>query len=213
MLWLTNRTVRPSLRLTSCIKDFVDDQYFRVEEGSHGKTKADGHARAVSFDGGVDISFTAAEVDNLVQFAGNLGFGHTKDGAVEEDVFPSGHLLVESRTHFEQGADTSPCTNGASSGAGDFGEYLEQGAFACTIPPDNPNNVALLHLEVDVAESPDILAFAFGGTVVHFAYLQIGVFFAEHIDGPPTFEVVVECTCGYKTKTVLLGDIIEFYCR
>ena len=114
-------------------QDFVDDQYFRVEEGSYGKTKSDGHARAVSFDGGVDISFTAAEVDNLVQFAGNFGFGHAKDGAVEEDVFASGHLLVESRSHFEQGADTASGTDGACGGTGDFGEYLEQGARL--VPP------------------------------------------------------------------------------
>src|SRR5205085_4435166 len=56
-----------------------------------------------------------------------------------------------------QAGQSSPNLDVAFGGVGDAGHYLEQGALACPIRADNPDNVAGVHIETDIAESPKAL--------------------------------------------------------
>ena len=48
----------------------------------------------------------------------------------------------------------------ALGGGGDAREDLEQGALAGPVAPDDAQRLALLHLQVDIAQRPDDLAVA-----------------------------------------------------
>ena len=83
-------------------EDFVDDEDLGVEVGGDGETEADHHAGGVALDGGVDVAFAAAEVDNLVELAVNLVAFHAKDAAVHIDVLAAGELGMEAGADLEE---------------------------------------------------------------------------------------------------------------
>ncbi len=134
---------------------FVDDEDLGFEVGGYGKAEADLHAGRVEFDGGIDMFFHPAEVDDLVQFAVDLFFGHAEDGAVHVDVLAAGQFGVEAGADLQQCADPSFEVHFAGGGFGDVGEDLEQGALAGAVVADDAEHFALFDLEVDVPERPE----------------------------------------------------------
>jgi hypothetical protein len=83
---------------------------------------------------------------------------------------------MEAGADFEQGADTAVGTDGTGGGACDAGEELEEGGFTGTVLADDADDVALLDLEVDVAEGPDVITRSTSGTIINLSYFQIWVF-------------------------------------
>jgi hypothetical protein len=81
-------------------QDFIDDEDFRFHESGHGEAQTDGHARGVAFDGGVDVTGHAGEVDDVVELAVDFLSRHAHDRAVHVDVLAACHLGVESGAHF-----------------------------------------------------------------------------------------------------------------
>ena len=179
--------------------------------GGDGEAEADHHAAGVALDGGVEVALAAAEIDDLVELAGDLGLGHAEDGTVHEDVLATGHLGMEACADLQKGADAAAGTDLTCGGAGDLAEELEQRALAGTVAADDADDIALLDLEADVLQGPYIVARALDGTVVGVADAEIGVFFMSYVDRPPAVEVVAECLGGDKAEAVLLAYIIKFY--
>ena len=81
-------------------------------------------------------------------------------------------------------------TDSAGGWAGDAAQQLEERRLAGTVLADDADDVALLDLEVDVAEGPDVVGVAFGGTVVGLADLEVGVLFAEDVGDPEATDVM-----------------------
>ena len=77
---------------------------------------------------------------------------------------------------FQQGTYTAVGTDGTCGGACDAGEEFEKCRLSGTVLADDAYHVALLDLEVDVAESPDIVTRAASGTIINLSYFQIWVF-------------------------------------
>ena len=90
-------------------------------------------------------------------------------------------------------------------------EELQQGALASTVLADDADDIALLDLERDVLQGPDIVAGALGRAVVDLADFQIGVLTAEDGGLPPAVEVVLEGSGADKAEAVLLADIFKKY--
>ena len=193
-------------------EDFVDNEDFRLEVGCDGKAEADGHTRAVTLYWGVNISLTTREINDLIELATSLLTSHTHDGTVHEDVFPASHLGMKSCTYLEEGGDAPTDAYLTRAWTGDSGEELKEGGLACTVLADDADDVALLNLEVDVLQSPDIVAMAFVGAVVGLTDLQVWVFFSKYVHRPPAVEIVGDGAGGDKPQTVLLADIFKFYC-
>lgn len=198
-------------QITNC-KYLVDDEDLGFKEGGDGKAETDFHATGVTLGGGVKVALYAGEIDNLIEFTGDLGFGHTHNGAVHVDILTACHFGMEAGADLKEGGDTSIVADVASGGGGNVAEEFEQRALACAILTDDANDITLLYLERDITKGPNVIRIALGGTVICLPYLEIGVFFAEDVHRPPTIEVVRECTCAYKAQTIHLTDVVEFYC-
>ena len=97
---------------------------------------------------------------------------------------------MEAGADFEQGADTAMGTDGTGSGSCDAGKEFEEGRFAGTVLADDADDVALIDLEVDVAEGPDVFGGALRGTVVRLPDLEIRVLFAEDVGDPKSSYVM-----------------------
>ena len=97
---------------------FVHHQYFGLQVGGDGESKAYGHAAAVALYGCVQVAFASAEVHDLVELAGDFAAAHAHDGAVHVDVLASGHLGVEPGANFEEARDAALGADNAGSGGG-----------------------------------------------------------------------------------------------
>ena len=87
------------------------------------------------------------------------------------------------------------CADSAGGWAGDAAEEFEECRFTGTVLADDADDVALLDLEVDVAECPDVFGIPLRGTVVGFADLEVRVLFAEDVGDPEATDVVAEGFC------------------
>src|ERR1019366_8675527 len=83
-------------------ENLVDDQDFGVKVGGHRKSQADIHAGGVALDGRVEKLFNSRELDDLVEFADDLGAGHAQDSTVKEDVLPPGEFLMKSGADLDE---------------------------------------------------------------------------------------------------------------
>ena len=119
---------------------------------------------------------------------------------------------MEARTYLEEGGDTAAGADTSHSRACDLTEELEQGGLAGAVLADDAHHVALLDLEVDIAERPDIVGVGFLGAVVDRTDLEVGVFAAQDGGLPPAVEVVADSACGHESQAVLLAHVVEFDC-
>lgn len=203
------------LLLELCIahcEHLIDHKDLGFKEGGNCEAEADCHAGGVTLDGGVEVALYACEIDDLIELAGDLVLGHAHDGAVHVDVLAAGHLGVEAGADFEEGGDAALVLDAAGAGRGDVREELEEGALAGAILADDAKDFALLYLEGDVTEGPDVVGGAFLGAVVGLTDLEEGVFFAEDGHLPPAVKVVTEGAGADAAEAVHLTDVLEFYC-
>jgi len=119
---------------------------------------------------------------------------------------------VEARTNLQEAGDATPRTDSAHGRARDLAEEFQQGGLAGAVLADDADDVALLDLEVDIAERPYIVGVGFGGAVVDRANLQVGVLAAEDGGLPPAVEVVADGACGHEAQAVLFAYVVEFDC-
>ena len=103
-------------------------------------------------------------------------------------------------------------TDGTGGWACDAAQEFQEGRFAGTVLANDAYDVALLDLEVDIAERPDVVRGALGGTVVGLADLEIRILFAEDVGDPEAADIVAEGLGGDQAEAVLLGYVVEFYC-
>ena len=73
----------------------------------------------------------------------------------------------------------------------------------------NTQNFAPFHFKINVLQCPNIVAFAFGTSVIGIANLKIRIFFAPQ-QMPPTIEVVTERASSLLPEAVLFRDVFGF---
>ena len=171
MLWLTNSTVRPSdlgdivhfskaLFLKFGIADsqhFVDNQNLRLEVRGHRKRKPNVHSRRIVLHRRVEKFFDLGKGDDFIELLADFPLRHAEDGAVEEDVLPSGELRMEAGADLEQARNASPQRDPPLRRLGDAAQNLEQRAFSGAVAADDAENLALLDLEAHILERPEFL--------------------------------------------------------
>ena len=119
---------------------------------------------------------------------------------------------MEASTDLEETSDTAAGADSAYGRGSDLTKELQQGGLTGAVLADDADDVALLHLEVDIAERPDVVGVGFRGAVVDRADLQVGVLAAEDGGLPPAVEVMADGACGHKPQAVLFADVVEFDC-
>ena len=75
---------------------------------------------------------------------------------VHVDVFQRGRLIVEPRTQFEQRHDAAVAADAAAGRRDHAGDRLEQRALAGAVRADDAQHGALIDVEGDVAERPQL---------------------------------------------------------
>ena len=138
-------------------QDLVEQEDLGLEVGSHREGQPHVHAARVALDRGVEELLQAGELDDGVELPVDLGLVHAEDRPVQVHVLATGQLGVEPGAHLEQAADTAPQPDLAGRRRRDPGEQLQQGALARPVAPDEPQHLALVHVEAHVLEGPELL--------------------------------------------------------
>ncbi len=86
-----------------------------------------------------------------------LPVGYAHERSVEVYVFPSGKLRMKACAEFQKGSYASPSHHLTAAGGEDSGYYLQQGAFARAVVPDNTQHLSSPDGEGDVFQGPDYL--------------------------------------------------------
>ena len=92
---------------------------------------------------------------------------------------------MEARTDLQEAGDAAPSADSAHGRRSDLTEELQERRFAGAVLADDADDIALLDLEVDIAERPDVVGVGFLGAVVDRADLQVRVLAAEDGGLPP----------------------------
>ena len=138
----------------------VDQEDLRLQVHGHREPEAHIHAGRVVLDRGVHEVAEAGELDDRVVVALHLAQPKAEQRAVELDVLAAGVLGLEARAELQERGDPPGDLDLAAVGSEDAGQHLEQGALARAVVPDHAHELALLDLEADVLERPEVLPFA-----------------------------------------------------
>lgn len=131
-----------------------------------GEAQADEHTAGVALDRGIQEVADIGEVNDLVEFGGDLPPVHSQDGAVHEDVFPAGEQGMKPGAHFDQRSHLSPDRDLALVRPEDAVQHFQQCALAGAVGADNPQGVSPLQGKGDVVDRPELVfsqAFGPGG--------------------------------------------------
>src|SRR5262249_10061685 len=94
----------------------------------------------------------------------DFGALHSHDRALQEDVFSTGQVRMESRSHLDERPDASADRRGSGCGPQNPCQQLQCGRLACTVGSNDPECFARADLERYVAKGPAITSRC--GTVV-----------------------------------------------
>ena len=106
----------------------------------------------------VDEALELAEGDDLVESVARLAGVQTHHHRVDLDVVASREVGVEARRPSSMNGDSRPATSIVPGvGAIDPGQALQQRALARAVAPDDAEELALEHLEVDPAQHVELV--------------------------------------------------------
>src|SRR5436853_2810461 len=84
---------------------FVDQKNLRIEVSREGKREPDIHAARIALDRCVEELLDLGKSNDLIELLSNFCAAHTKNGAVQIDVFPAGQFRMKTCANLEERAD------------------------------------------------------------------------------------------------------------
>ena len=130
--------------------------------GRHGEGESHVHAAGIMLDGRVEEFLHLGKSHDLVKLAADLGLRHAEDGAIEEDVLPTGQFGMEAGANLQQARHAAAEPDPAFGGLGDSRQDLEQRRLASAVAADDPHHIPPRDFEIDSLQRPELLR-RFGG--------------------------------------------------
>jgi hypothetical protein len=135
-------------------EDLIDEQDVGIEMGGDGESETNKHAARVALDRRIDKSFDLGECDDLIELASDFVTVHTKDRAVEKDIFSTGELRVETDPDLQQTSDLAAHKHPPSTWLCDTRQDLQQGRFAGSVGTDDAEALALVNAKGEMPKGP-----------------------------------------------------------
>src|SRR5581483_11763983 len=107
----------------------------------------------------IDELFNLGEADDFIELLGDFGPAHAENAAIEKNVFAAAQLGVKSGANLQERAHSSVDFRNARRRLGNSRKYFEQCAFARAVSPDDSVHLALLDIDGNIAQSPEMRSF------------------------------------------------------
>jgi hypothetical protein len=138
-------------------EDLVDEEHVGVDLDHHAEREPDLHARAVVLELEVGELLELGEGDDVVDAPARLTRREAEHDAVEDDVVGGGEVGVEADAELDEGRQPAPDRDRPAVDRVDARQALQQRALARAVASDDPEELALLDLEGDVAQRDEVL--------------------------------------------------------
>ena len=133
---------------------FVHEQDVRAQVSGDREAQPHPHAARVALDRRVHELRDVGELDDALHRRIDFPLLHAEDRAVQIDVLATRELIMESRSHLEQGTDPSSNIHPTRGRVGDPRQDLEERALASAVATDDPEDLAALDLERHTVKCP-----------------------------------------------------------
>src|ERR1700722_4224836 len=127
--------------------------------GRYRESEPDVHPGRKALHRGIQEPLHLGKVDDFVKLLLDLAAGHSEYRAIEEDVFATGELRVKASPDLKEAGDAASEHRSPPGRLGNAAEDLQKCALARAVAADNAKYLALLDLEADVLQRPELLAF------------------------------------------------------
>ena len=138
-------------------QDLVEDEDLRQPGGGDREAEPGEHARGVVADRRADEVAEAAEVDDLGHLLLDLAARAAEQQGVQVDVLEAGQLVVEAGAELQDRRQVPAHRRNAGGGLQDPRDHLEQRALAGAVAAHDPQRLAAVDAEIDVAQRPELL--------------------------------------------------------
>ena len=138
-------------------EDLVQEEHVRLNVRGDRKAEPHVHTGGVGAHRQVDEPLQLGECDDLVHQLTDACPGEPMDRAVQVDVLAPREVLVEPGTELEERADSPPDFDPARGRLEDSRDQLQQRRLAGAVAADEPECLAGLDLERDIAKGPDLV--------------------------------------------------------
>src|SRR5665213_310784 len=136
---------------------FVDNEDIWINMSGDGESESGVHATGIALDGGIYEILDLGKLDDLVELASDVHALHPHDGALEEDVLPSGEVGVESRSDLDEHPHATGYLTDSAVWAEDLREKLENGRLACPVGTHDSEGVPHADVERNIPDGPEFL--------------------------------------------------------
>jgi hypothetical protein len=153
------RDPRVALLLKGLVPDrkhLVEQQQVGVDVHRDREPEPHVHPRRVRAHGDVGEGLELGEAQDLLDVLVDVAALEAVDRRVEVDVLAPRELRVEAGADLDQRADASADRKRAGRRREDPRDQLEQRRLARAVPPDDPEGLARLDVEIDVAQRPEL---------------------------------------------------------
>ena len=133
----------------------VEQQDLRLDGGHHTEGEAHAHTGGVGAQRHGEVVAELTELGDVVHLLLHGALGLAEEQAADDDVLVAGDLRVHAHTQVEHGGDAALDHGGTAGRLVDAGEQPQQGGLAGAVVADQSDAVALLEVDVDVAEGLD----------------------------------------------------------
>src|SRR5689334_16583410 len=136
--------------LKGCVsdgQDFIYQQNVRFEMSGHGKGETDIHSARVILNRCVDKLINFCERYNCIELLHNLLSSHSKNCAVQKNVFASRQFRVKTRADFQKAGQATANSRASQCWHSNPGKDLEQCTLAGAVTSDDTDCISLFNLK------------------------------------------------------------------
>src|SRR5690606_7016904 len=139
-------------------KGLVDDQHVGIHMNDDRECQAHKHAAGIMLHRLIDEVTDSGKLNNGRQTVFYLFLTEPVDRSIENGIFTTGKIWVETRPQLQQGSYPAPSPYSTRRGTQRARNDLQERGFTRTIPANDAKGFALTQLEVDVFQSAKSLA-------------------------------------------------------
>src|SRR5206468_8278582 len=142
--------------VTHC-QDFVDQQdlWFKVRSNGEGETNI--HAAAVALDRSVQEFFDLGESDDFVELPADLGARHSEDRTVQENIFTTCELWMETCADLQQTRHSATNADAALRWLCDPTQNFQESGLTTTVATNDAHHFTLSNSKINAAKCPNVL--------------------------------------------------------
>src|SRR5580700_4637190 len=135
---------------------FVHQQNLRLQVRRHRERQPHVHPARIMLHRRIDELLDLRKRHNLIELPRDLPLAHPQNRPAQVSILPPGQLPVKPRPHLQQTPHPPMNLRPTSRRSRNSRQDLQQGSLPRPVPPNQPQNLPFLHLQLHIPQSPKL---------------------------------------------------------